>query len=100
MVKRYSVYEDHVHHDIEDGEYVRYDDYSSLEARVAELERDSARLDAIAEEFVIEGFVGVKRDVYDIAFDLAGDDEPTREHERKALRVLMDEYMERRNDQG
>lgn len=42
MVKRYVCIEGFNLDDV-DGDWIRYDDYAALEARVAELERDAAR---------------------------------------------------------
>lgn len=38
MVNRYDL-----HHCVDDGDYVLYNDYAALEARVAELEMDATR---------------------------------------------------------
>ncbi len=57
---------------------------------------DTEILDWLADNDIIEGFVGVADDIYDLSFHIAmergagEDEEPTADDKRKALRILIE----------
>lgn len=70
-------------------------------ARIAELEKDAARLLYATKDF--DGYVHVKRDKYDFALECmeeAGRSEPTIEDELNGVRRLIDTAIAAQAEQG
>ncbi|MDV5862015.1 hypothetical protein QM298_14120 [Pseudomonas mendocina] len=68
------------------------------DAALAELEscrKDAERLNLLADHVVIEGFVGVEKDIYDLSCGVAegnGREEPSEDDQRQAFRLLIDAF--------
>jgi len=65
--------------------------------------KDAERLAFLASEPVIEGFVGIEKDIYDYAFDAAeevGRDEPNEADMLTGLRRLIDAALARARGEG
>lgn len=66
-----------------------------LREELEQCRNDSERLNLLADHVVIEGFVGVEKDIYDISCEVAesnGREEPGDDDQRQALRLLIDAF--------
>lgn len=64
--------------------------------------KDAERIDILADYAVIEGFVGVDNDIYDLSCDVAernGREEASKQDQREGFRLLIDAFKAKESRQ-